>query len=249
MLGTSPSGADLVSHSTHWLTLWFLHPSSIELIHSYSPSHSKLTTALLEFTPMPGSDSSTGTTTDVTTATDLSGSHTPWMFPVIPCFEGTPIKLIGGIFTTGTGLYASMFYFANITTGWCYAPSITISECADKKKYVDALSTSLLLHNSMALLYPNSMSNYNIILAGRHHNTNWYCNSSSCHLCTTWGTLASDSKNFQSTEIWQYPELWSAQVIYELSYVPPYCSCLSYKAISWLFQWQQCWSQDERNWS
>ena len=52
----------------------------------------------------------------------------------------------------------------------------------------------------------------------------------------------------QSTTIWQYCELWSPQVLSKISYGPPYCICISYKAMSWLFQWQHCWSWDEIYW-
>ena len=58
----------------------------------------------------------TGTHTDVNTDTDISRSHTLLMFPIIPYFEGSPLNLTGGIFTTGTGLSASMFSFVNIST-------------------------------------------------------------------------------------------------------------------------------------
>ena len=120
------------------------------------------------------------------------------MFPALPCFEGPPINLTGGIFTTTTGLSASVFSFLNITTGWWYAPSFTSSGRASKESSVGALSTSLFLHDYVALLYHESMSYSHIILSSWYHITNWYCNSSACHLCTTWGTLASDSNIFCS---------------------------------------------------
>ena len=77
MLGTSSSGYGLVIHSTHWSTLWFHHTSSSDFNQYYSKSHSKRITALLEFIIISDNASSTGTPTDVTTATDLSGSHAP----------------------------------------------------------------------------------------------------------------------------------------------------------------------------
>ena len=48
-------------------------------------------------------------------------------------------------------------------------------------------------------------------------------------MCTTWGTLGSDSIFFQSTTIWQYHEFWPPQVISKLSYGPPYYICFSKK--------------------
>ena len=91
-----------------------------------------------------------------------------------------------------------MFYFVNIITGWCSTPVLTISEYSSKETFVDALSTSLLLHNSVALLYRDRILHSHIIIPGRWHITNWYCNSFSCHLCTTWGKFASDSKKIFS---------------------------------------------------
>ena len=195
MLGNSYSGAGLVSHSNHCSTLWVLHPYSIEFIHYSSPPHYKWITALLAFIPISDNASYTGTPTDIITATNLSGSHTTWMFNVLPCFEGPHINLTGGRFTTITGLSASMLYFVNRTTGWWSAPSFTIDGCACKETSGDAIYTSLLLHDSGALLYCDSISHYHIILAGCYHITNWYWKNSSRHLCTIWGTLASDSKN------------------------------------------------------
>ena len=80
---------------------------------------------------------------------------------------GPPINLIGGIFITVTGLSASIIYFVNRTTGRCSAPYFTIDEYASKETYVDALSTSLSLHNSVALLYYGRISNSHIILDGQ----------------------------------------------------------------------------------
>ena len=81
---------------------------------------------------------------------------------------------------------------------WLVVRSLfTISECAAKEIYVDELSTSLFLHDSVALFYRDSISHSQIILAGQFHITNLYCNSLDHHLCTTWGSLASDSKIFE----------------------------------------------------
>ena len=191
MLGNSPSGAGLVSDSNYWSTLWVLHNSSSDF-NQYTPqSHSKRITAILEFIKMSNNASSTGIPTTVTTDTDQSVSHDPWMFPVITWFEGTTINLTDGIFNCETGLSASMLSFVNRTTGWWYDPYFTISGCANKETFVDAFSTSLFLHNSLVLLYRDRMSYSDIILSGQWHITNWYCNSSARHLCTKWGTLAS----------------------------------------------------------
>ena len=88
-----------------------------------------------------------------------------------------------------------MLYFVNRTTGWWSAPYLTISDYASKETSVDALSTSLFLHNSIPLLYRESMSHYHIILASWFHINNLYCNSSALHLCTTLCKLDSDSNN------------------------------------------------------
>ena len=192
--------------------------------------------------------SSTGIPTWFTNATDLYGSHATWMLPVIHWFEGTPINLTGGRFTTGTGLSASMFCFLNRTTGWCSTPYFTISEYSDKEFSVDTLYKSLFLHYSVSLFYCDSMSHSHIILSSQFHIKNWYCNSLANHLCTTWVTLYSDSNIFQSTTIWIYHEFWSLQVISKLSYTPPYCGCLSHKDMYWLFHCQHCWYWDEINW-
>ena len=118
------------------------------------------------------------------------------MLPVIICLVGTPINLTGGIFTTGTGLSASMLYFININTVWWSAPYLTIDGFASKENYVDALATSLFLHNYVALMYRDSMSHSHIILSGWCRITNWYCNNSYRNLCTIWVKQASDPKNF-----------------------------------------------------
>ena len=169
-----------------------LRLSSIDLNYSSSTSHYKWITALLEFFPMSNNASSTGTTTTFTTSTDLSGSHSPWMFPVLTYFEGPTINLTCGIFNTGTGLSESMFYFVNRSTVWWSTPSFTIDGRASKETSVDTVYTSLFLHAYVDFLYCDSMSHSHIILAGRCHITNRYCSSSARHLCTTWGTLASD---------------------------------------------------------
>ena len=106
------------------------------------------------------------------------------MFHVIPCFEGSPINLTGGIFTTGTVLYAPMLYFVNRTTGWWYAPSFTISEFYAKETSVGELSASLFLHNYVTLFYRYSMSHLDFILVGWFHIVNWYCKISDRRLCT-----------------------------------------------------------------
>ena len=58
------------------------------------------------------------------------------------------------------------------------------------------ISTSFFPHKSVAFLFCYSVSNYHIILSGRLYITNWYYNNSARYLCTIWGTLASDSKQF-----------------------------------------------------
>ena len=194
MLGTSSYGSGLVSHPTQWSTLWVYHPYSSDFSQSYSQSYYKLITAILASIPMSANSSSTGKPMAITTATDLYIYHTPWMLPVIPSFKGPPINLTGEIFSTGIGLSASMLSFVNSTTESWYNPSFTIYACVAKETSVDAFSTSIFLHDYVALFYRDSMSHYHIILSGRCHITNWHCNISSFHLCTTWGTLSSDSK-------------------------------------------------------
>ena len=75
-------------------------------------------TTFLVFIPKSEKASPTGIHTVVITDTDISGSQDPCMLPVIPCLVGTPINLTGGRITTVTGLYSSIFYFMNRTTGW-----------------------------------------------------------------------------------------------------------------------------------
>ena len=96
-----------MSHSTHWFTLWVLHPSSSEFIHYYSQPHSKQITAFLALIPMSDKSPSTGTPTSVTSATDICVSKAPCTITVIYFLVGSPINLTGGRFTAGTGLYVS----------------------------------------------------------------------------------------------------------------------------------------------
>ena len=86
------------------------------------------------------------------------------MLLVLPCLVGPPINLTGGRITTGTDLYAPIFYFVIKTTGWWYALYFIIDECSTKDTSVDAFSISLYLHDYVDLLYPNIMSHPQIIL-------------------------------------------------------------------------------------
>ena len=132
------------------------------------------------------------------------GDHIYWSFWVpgyiyASCYflpVGTSIKLTGGKITTGIGLSVSILYFLNRTTGWWSAISSTIAECASKDTYVDTFYTSFYLHEYVSLLYCDIMSLYHIILGGRCYITNCHDNNLAHRLCTTWGTLASDSNNF-----------------------------------------------------
>ena len=140
--------------------------------------------------------SSTGTTVTITTANYLSGSQAPWMLPVIPCFVLPPVNFNGGRFSTKICLSTSKISFVNINNVWWYVTLVGSDGCADKYLYVDGFSTSLYLHDFVALLYCNIISQSHIILSRRCHITNLYCKKLDCRLCTTWGTLASDSNNF-----------------------------------------------------
>ena len=137
------------------------------------------------FIPISSNASSSGIPTVVTTDIYISGYYDPCILPVLPYLVEPHIKLTGGSIITRTGLSAPMFYFVNRTTGWWSAISFTVAECADMDTSVDAFSTSLPLHNYVALLYCDSMSHPHIILSGLCHITNWYCNNSAFHLCTT----------------------------------------------------------------
>ena len=77
-----------------------------------------------------------------------------------------PINFTGGIFTTGTGLSASMLYFVNGSTGSWPAPYVTNYDCAAKDTYFDALYTSLSLRYYVTLSYRGIMFHYHIILSG-----------------------------------------------------------------------------------
>ena len=202
MVGTLSYGVVLSSHSIHWSTLWVCHPSSSGFIQASSQSHSKLITAILAFITMSDNNSSTGTPTAVTTATDLSGSQDPQMLPVILWFVGPHVKFNDGRFTNKIGFSASKLSFVNGANVWWYISLIASYGCADKNIYVDAFFTSFSLHNSVALVYSYSIPHYNIIIAGRCHITNWYCNNSACHMCTTCVTLASYWNIFQFPTIW-----------------------------------------------
>ena len=198
MLGTSSINYGLVSQSTHWYTLWVGHTYPRNFTQDTSPSHSIWITTFLVFITISAKSSSTGIHTVVITATDISGYQDNYMLPVIPWLVETPINLTGGRIINGKGFSAPILYFDNKTTGWWSATYFTMAECATKDTSVDELSTSFYTHDSVALFYRERMSHSYIILAGRCHITNWYCNNSVRHLCTTWGTLASDSKNFCS---------------------------------------------------
>ena len=117
---------------------------------------------------------------------------------------GGSINLTGGRFTTVTGLYASILPFVNSTTSIWSAPSFANAECASKDTYVDSLSTLLSLQNYVALFYCGIILHSHIIFSGRCHVTNWYCNNSARHLCTTWVTLASGLNNFSVLQYTMY---------------------------------------------
>ena len=127
---------------------------------------------------------------------NLSGSHDLFMLPILPWLLGPRINLTDGIFATGKGLSASILHFVNSTTSIWSAPSFANAECASKDTYVDTFYTSFYLHEYVSLLYCDIMSLYHIILGGRCYITNCHDNNLAHRLCTTWGTLASDSNNF-----------------------------------------------------
>ena len=93
---------------------------------------------------------------------------------IIICLVVPPIKLIGGVFNSGTGLSASILPFANRTTGSWSNPYFTNSECAAKGTFIDEVSISLSLHASVAFLYCENISHSHIIPAGWCHIKNWY---------------------------------------------------------------------------
>ena len=193
MLGTSYSVDVLVSHSTHCLTLWVFHTSYSDFIQDSSKSHYKWITALLTLVTMSGKSSSTGTPTAVTTDTDISGSQATRMFPFLPWFVVLPAKFNGGIFPTKIGLSTSKLYIVNSTITWWYVTLVGSDGCSEKYFYW------LILHIIVPprdLLYCDSIVHPPIILYGHLHITNWYFKNSTSHLCTTCGTLASDSKDF-----------------------------------------------------
>ena len=134
---------------------------------------------------MSDNTSYTGTPTAFTTATDICVSKSPFMIPVISCLLGTPINLTSGRFTTGTGLSEYIFYFVNISTGRWSALYFIIAECSANDTSVDEFYTSFSLHDSMDFMQRDSISHSHIILAGRCHITNGYCNNLARHLCTT----------------------------------------------------------------
>ena len=201
MLGTSSTDGGLVSQYTHWYKIWVGHTSPRNLTQYTLTPHSISITTFSEFIPILTKASSSGTTTMVITATDISGSQYHFIPTVINWLVVPHINLTGGIFTTGTGLSTYIFYFVHRTTGRWYYASFTNSECDAKDTYVDALSTPFSLQNSMALFYSEITLNPHIILYGRCHITNWYCNNYALRMYTytTWGTLASGSKIFQYT--------------------------------------------------
>ena len=130
------------------------------------PLHYKFITTFLEFIPISTKAYSPGTPNVVITATVISCCQAPFMFHTLPFFVGPPINLTCGIFTTGTFLSVSMLSFVNSTTVRWYAPYFTNDECDNKDTYVDALSTLLSLHYSVALLYCEKILYSRIILAG-----------------------------------------------------------------------------------
>ena len=130
------------------------------------------------------------------TSTNVYGSQDPWVRPVLPWLLGAPVNLTGWIFTTGTGLLASIFSFVNRTTDRWSAISFTITECSANDTSVNSFYTSFSLHSSVALFYRDIISHFHIILSGQGQITNSYWNSSALHLRNTLGTFSSDSNNF-----------------------------------------------------
>ena len=192
MLVTSSPDDGLVIQSTHWSTLWVGHTYPSEFTQDDSPSLSIWITAFLVFIPIQVKASSTGIPIVVITDFDISGSQDTCILTVLPCIVGPPIKLTGGRIITGTGLYGPILSFLNNATDWWSAHFFTMSECAAKDTSIGLFSTSFYLHNSVALLYLNSTSYYHIIPSGRRHIKNLCCNNLARHMCTTWGTLASN---------------------------------------------------------
>ena len=136
MLGTSSIYGGLFRKSTHWYTLWIWHTSTGDLTQYAFPYHYKWITTFMDFIPIYAKSSSTDTPTVVITATNISGYQDPCMFPVLPWFVVMPINFTGGIFTTGTGLSASMLYFVNRTTGRWSVPYVANYDCDSKDTFL-----------------------------------------------------------------------------------------------------------------
>ena len=180
----------------YWFTLWVSHTSPSDLTQDASPSKSIWVNKFLAFIKISVKASFTVTPTVVITTTNIYRSEATCILIFLPWLVGIHINLTGGIFTTGTDLSSSILSFVNINTVRWSDPYDTIAEDAYKETSVDEFSTSLSLHGYVALLHHGRISHYHIILYIRCHIANCYCKNSSHHMCTTWGTLASDSNIF-----------------------------------------------------
>ena len=73
MFGTSYTDDGIVRQYNHWYTLWFGNNYTSDLTHYALSSHSIQITNVLAIIPISIKSSSTGTTTEVTTAVDICG--------------------------------------------------------------------------------------------------------------------------------------------------------------------------------
>ena len=115
MLVTPSSGYGLVIHSTQGYMLWVFHPSRNDFIQDGSQPHSIWNTVCLVFIPIYDKSYSTITPTSITTATNIFGSQSPFMFAFLPYFVVPPKNLNAWIFPTGIYLSVSIPYFLNST--------------------------------------------------------------------------------------------------------------------------------------
>ena len=181
----------------------------------------------------------------MTADTGISGSQYTCMLPLIKLFVGPPTNPNGGIFTTEIGLSVSILSLVNITTGgwsspffhhlWVWLQGHFCWWLFRIILYQILCGLVVLWHNVTQLNHPfRTVSYYKLILQqlGLPH---------MYHM----GYIGLWFKDFQSTAIRKYIELFPPQIISKITSIPPYWSCFYHKVVSWLFQTRKRWYRDE----
>ena len=128
----------------------------------------------------------------MTTATDICGSRSTWIFPIIPYFVCTYKNFYGGIFTTGIGFLQpySLLWIESMSGDSSLFHQFRV--CWQVKCFGDFYKLFSIKY-FVSLLHHYSIPRSHIIPSWWCYINNWNFKNSTLHLYTVWGKLAYDS--------------------------------------------------------